>query len=112
VNPIPPPSDSTIGWNQSRSKVKAIVKSASILNGRRGAMSEVRLPNLGEIDEVTVVDWLKKEGETLKTGEDLLEVETEKTTFVIETPQAGRLVRIVKKKGEKARLDDLLAEIE
>ncbi len=75
-------------------------------------MSEVRLPNLGEIDEVTVVDWLKKEGETLKTGEDLLEVETEKTTFVIETPQAGQLVRIVKKKGERARLDDLLAEIE
>jgi len=75
-------------------------------------MSEVRLPNLGEIDAVTVVDWLKKEGETLKAGEDLLEVETEKTTFVIETPKAGRLVRIVKKKGEKARLDDLLAEIE
>ena len=75
-------------------------------------MTEVRLPNLGEIDEVTVVDWLKKEGETLKAGEDLLEVETEKTTFVIETPQAGQLVRIVKKKGEKARLDDLLAEIE
>jgi len=75
-------------------------------------MSEVYLPNLGEIDEVTVVAWLKKEGETLKTGEDLLEVETEKTTFVIETPQAGQLVRIVKKKGEKARLDDLLAEIE
>ncbi|MCK4392704.1 hypothetical protein KAX17_07330 [Candidatus Bipolaricaulota bacterium] len=75
-------------------------------------MSEVRLPNLGEIDEVTVVDWLKKEGETLKAGEDLLEVETEKTTFVIETPQAGQLVRIVKKKGERACLDDLLAEIE
>jgi len=75
-------------------------------------MTEVRLPNLGEIDEVTVVAWLKKEGETLKAGEALLEVETEKTTFVIETPQAGRLVRIVKKKGEKARLDDLLAEIE
>jgi len=75
-------------------------------------MSEVYLPNLGEIDEVTVVDWLKKEGETLKAGEDLLEVETEKTTFVIETPQAGRLARIVKKKGESARLDDLLAEIE
>ena len=75
-------------------------------------MSEVRLPNLGEIDEVTVVDWLKKEGETLKAGEALLEVETEKTTFVIEAPQAGQLVRIVKKKGERARLDDLLAEIE
>ena len=73
--------------------------------------AEVRLPDLGEIDEVTVVKWLKKEGEVLKAGEELLEVETEKTTFVIEAPQAGQLNRIVKKEGQKARFDDLLAKI-
>jgi len=74
-------------------------------------LGELRLPDLGEVDEVTVVKWLKKEGELLKAGEDLLEVETEKTTFVIEAPQAGCLKSIVRKEGEKARLDDLLAEI-
>jgi len=74
-------------------------------------LGEVRLPDLGEVDEVTVVKWLKKEGEVLKAGEDLLEVETEKTTFVIEAPQAGRLNRIIKHEGQKAHLDDLLAEI-
>ena len=74
-------------------------------------LGELRLPDLGEVDEVTVVKWLKKEGELLKAGEDLLEVETEKTTFVIEAPQAGYLKSIVRKEGEKARLDDLLAEI-
>ena len=74
-------------------------------------LGELRLPDLGEVDEVTVVKWLKKEGELLKAGEDLLEVETEKTTFVIEAPQTGYLMSIVRKEGEKARLDDLLAEI-
>jgi len=74
-------------------------------------LGELRLPDLGEVDEVTVVKWLKKEGELLKAGEDLLEVETEKTTFVIEAPQTGCLKSIVRKEGEKARLDDLLAEI-
>ncbi len=72
---------------------------------------EVRLPDLGEVDEVTVVKWLKEEGDVLAAGEELVEVETEKTTFVIEAPQAGQLNHIVKKEGEKAHLDDLLAEI-
>ena len=73
---------------------------------------EVRLPDLGEVNEVTIIAWLKEEGESLKAGEDLVEVETEKTTFVIDTPRDGRLKRIVKKEGEKAHLNDLLAEIE
>ena len=73
---------------------------------------EVRLPDLGEVDEVTIIAWLNEEGETLRAGEDLIEVETEKTTFVIDAPSDGRLKRIVKKEGEKAHLNDLLAEIE
>ena len=73
---------------------------------------EVRLPDLGEVDEVTVIAWLKEEGETLNAGEDLVELETEKTTFVVDAPHDGLLKRIVKKEGEKVHLNDLLAEIE
>jgi 2-oxoglutarate dehydrogenase E2 component (dihydrolipoamide succinyltransferase) len=75
-------------------------------------LNEVRLPDLGEVDEVTITAWLKEEGEALKAGEDLVEVETEKTTFVIDAPRDGLLKRIVKKEEEKAHLNDLLAEIE
>lgn len=74
-------------------------------------MTEVCLPDLGEISEVTVVDWLRQEGETIVAGEGLVEVETEKTTFVVEAPQDGKLVLIVKKKGDKARINELLARI-
>ncbi len=74
-------------------------------------MTEVRLPDLGEINEVTVVDWLRQEGETVVAGEELVEVETEKTTFVVEAPQDGKLALIVKKKGDKARINELLARI-
>jgi len=74
-------------------------------------MTEVRLPDLGEINEVTVVDWLRQEGETVVAGEGLVEVETEKTTFVVEAPQDGKLALIVKKKGDKARINELLARI-
>jgi len=74
-------------------------------------MTEVRLPDLGEISEVTVVNWLKQEGEAIVAGEGLVEVETEKTTFVVEAPQAGKLTQIVKKKGDKAQINELLARI-
>ncbi len=74
--------------------------------------TEVRLPDLGEVEEVTVTSWLKQEGEMVEEGEDLLEVETEKTTFVVEAPKSGKLARIIKKQGDKARTDELLAEID
>lgn len=74
-------------------------------------MTEVYLPDLGEINEVTVVDWLRQEGETVVAGEGLVEVETEKTTFVVEAPQDGKLALIVKKKGDKVRINELLARI-
>ncbi|RLE36818.1 hypothetical protein DRJ23_06805 [Candidatus Acetothermia bacterium] len=77
-----------------------------------GDRIEVRLPDLGEVEEVTITSWLKAEGEHVAAGEDLLEVETEKTTFVVEAPAAGRIARILKQEGEKAKRDELLAEID
>ncbi len=77
-----------------------------------GDRIEVRLPDLGEVEEVTITSWLKAEGEHVAAGEDLLEVETEKTTFVVEAPADGRLARILKQEGEKAKRDELLAEID
>ncbi len=74
--------------------------------------TEVRLPDLGEVEEVTVTAWLRQEGDTVAEGEDLLEVETEKTTFVVAAPVDGRLARIIKREGEKAKRNELLAEID
>ena len=75
-------------------------------------MYDVRLPDLGEVTDVVIVTWLKREGDLVSMDEELVEVETEKTTFVIEAPKTGRLVRIVKQENEKVRRHDLLAQIE
>lgn len=74
-------------------------------------MNELRLPDLGEIDEVKVVGWLKKIGDRVEPGEELLEVETNKTTFVVEAEIGGKITRILVDVGEKASRGDLLAEI-
>ena len=69
------------------------------------------LPDLGEVDEVTIVEWLKKEGDTFDLGDDLVEVETEKTTFVVDAPRAGKIERVMLHAGEKARIGTHLAEL-
>jgi len=71
----------------------------------------LHLPDLGEVDEVAIVEWLKGEGATFAAGDDLVEVETEKTTFIVDAPVAGRIEHILCKAGEKARVGDRLAEL-
>ena len=71
----------------------------------------LRLPDLGEVDEVAIVEWLKGEGAAFAGGDDLVEVETEKTTFIVDAPAAGRIKHILLDAGAKARTGDRLAEL-
>ncbi len=74
--------------------------------------TEIRLPDLGEIDEARVVQWLRDVDAVVATDEDLLEVETEKTTFVVPSPIAGRLIEIVAPEGESVKRGGVLGRIE
>lgn len=63
---------------------------------------EVKLPKLGEsIVSATVVQWFKKEGESIKMDEPLLEVSTDKVNSEIPSPADGTLVKIVAKPEEE-----------
>lgn len=56
----------------------------------------VRMPKWGlSMQEGCVVDWLKREGETVAEGEELVEIETAKIVNVAESPAAGVLRRVV-----------------
>jgi 2-oxoglutarate dehydrogenase E2 component (dihydrolipoamide succinyltransferase) len=73
---------------------------------------DVRLPDLGEVDEVRVVQWLRGIGSTVAEGEDLLEVETEKTTFVVPAPASGRLIEIAAVEGATIQRGGVLGRID
>jgi len=72
----------------------------------------IRLPDLGDVADVRIVLWLKGAGDPVEEGEDLLEVETEKTTFVVPAPGTGRLARVAVAEGETAVRGDVLGEID
>ena len=73
---------------------------------------ELRLPDLGEVEDVRVIEWLKAVGDRVQEGDDLVEVETEKTTFVIPSPRSGRLVKIVADEGASVVRDGLIGELD
>jgi len=73
---------------------------------------EIRLPDLGDVQEVRVVGWLVAVGERVSEGDDLLEVETEKTTFVVPAPSSGRLVDVAVGEGETVERGGLLGRID
>jgi pyruvate dehydrogenase E2 component (dihydrolipoamide acetyltransferase) len=60
------------------------------------AMELIRIPKFSEnMEEATIVEWLKAEGETVAAGELLLSVITDKADFEIESPASGTLLKIV-----------------
>ncbi len=56
----------------------------------------VRMPKLSyQMDQGTIVRWHKEEGDTVKKGEILLELETDKAVFEFESPEAGVLRKVL-----------------
>ncbi|MEM5948620.1 dihydrolipoamide acetyltransferase family protein [Spirochaetia bacterium 38H-sp] len=63
------------------------------------------------MEEGTIVEWHKKEGDNVETGDVICEVETDKATMDYESSQSGTLLRIIKQQGDKARVGEAIAII-
>ncbi|MDX6514437.1 MAG: hypothetical protein QOH73_103, partial [Gaiellaceae bacterium] len=63
--------------------------------------NEVKLPRLGQgMESGTIIKWLKSEGDAVKKGEPLYELDTDKVTQEVEAPFAGVLLKIAVNEGE------------
>lgn len=72
----------------------------------------ITMPRLSDtMEEGTVATWLKKVGDTVKEGDILAEIETDKATMEFEAFYAGTLLHIGIQEGESAPVDSLLAII-
>jgi len=74
---------------------------------------ELRVPSLGEsITEVFIGEWRKQVGERAASGENLVEIESDKATVELAAPQAGVVAQILKKKGETATVGEVIGFLE
>jgi 2-oxoglutarate dehydrogenase E2 component (dihydrolipoamide succinyltransferase) len=75
-------------------------------------MIDIRIPTVGEsISEVTLVKWLRKEGDWVERDEVVAELESEKATFEINAEQAG-LLHPLAAEGDTLRIGDIACRID
>lgn len=75
-------------------------------------MIEIKVPAVGEsITEVTLVQWLKKDGEWVERDEVICELESEKATFELNAEQAG-ILHYVAKEGDDINIGDVACKID
>src|SRR5438034_8222734 len=74
---------------------------------------ELVVPSVGEsITEVEIGEWLKKEGEPVNQDEPVVVIETEKVTVELPAPTAGTITSMLKQKGDKASVGDVIGYME
>jgi 2-oxoglutarate dehydrogenase E2 component (dihydrolipoamide succinyltransferase) len=70
---------------------------------------ELKVPMVGEsITEVEIGDWLRSEGETVERDEPVVVIETEKATVELPAPVSGSVTKILKQRGEKASVGEVI----
>lgn len=71
------------------------------------------VPHLGDsVIEATIIKWTKKQGDTVRLGETVVELETEKANFEVAAEATGILASIAKKADEDVEVGDILGTIE
>src|SRR5579872_4585927 len=67
--------------------------------------AEITMPQLSDtMSEGTVVKWHKKEGDKIKSGEEIADIETDKATMPMEAFDAGTLAVILVAEGQKVKV--------
>ncbi len=73
-------------------------------------MTQITVPEVGEsVTEATVGEWLKKPGDSVKAGDPVVELETDKVNLEITANEDGTLQEILKQSGETVVVGDVLA---
>ncbi len=76
-------------------------------------MIDIKVPAVGEsISEVTLLKWLKGDGDYVERDEVIAELESEKATFEVNAEQAGVFKREPINEGDSIKIGDLLAHID
>ena len=75
--------------------------------------TEIKLPSLGEnVESGDVLSILVSEGETVTADQDLLELETDKATMPVPSPEAGTITKILVSEGDTVAVGAAIFEIE
>jgi pyruvate dehydrogenase E2 component (dihydrolipoamide acetyltransferase) len=80
---------------------------------RIAIVTTLRVPKTGGIPttKVIVVKWLKRKGQKVRQGEPLVELQTDKVNYELDSPVEGVLLEIVVKEDAEVPVGDTLCHI-
>jgi dihydrolipoamide dehydrogenase len=73
---------------------------------------ELRIPDIGNFTDVSVVDVLVKPGDVVELESPLVTIETDKASMDVPASAAGRITDVLLKRGDKVSKDSLIARLE
>ena len=77
-----------------------------------GGVVEIVVPDIGDFDEVAVIEVMVKAGDTVKVEQSLITVESDKASMEIPSSHAGVIKELKVKVGDKVKKGSLLALVE
>lgn len=67
------------------------------------------VPDIGDAERIELVGWNVAAGDAVQVDQELCELVTDKASFPLESPYAGRIVEIRVQRGSLVRVGDVLA---
>jgi 2-oxoglutarate dehydrogenase E2 component (dihydrolipoamide succinyltransferase) len=111
--PASAPSPATEPAPQAQAAAPApVAEAAPVAKATGKGVIEIKVPAVGEsITEVTLLKWLKKEGDLVSRDEVIAEMESEKATFELNAEEAGKLSTKANE-GDTIKIGDIVASID
>jgi pyruvate dehydrogenase E2 component (dihydrolipoamide acetyltransferase) len=108
------PTDRAIEAKQAVAPVQtAQAATNSVASGASiSAAVEVRVPDIGDFKDVTVIEVMVKPGDAIRLEQSLITVESDKASMEIPSSAAGLIKELKVKLGDKVNVGDLLAILE
>ena len=76
------------------------------------ATKQILVPDIGDFEEVAIIEVYIKVGDTLEAEDSVVALESEKAVIDIPSPYAGKVTKVLVKEGDLVSKDTLVAEIE
>ena len=76
------------------------------------AVEQIKIPNLGDIDEVEVIELCVSPGDQVETNDTILVIESDKASMDVPAGMAGKIVALTVTEGDQVSEGSVIAEIE
>jgi pyruvate dehydrogenase E2 component (dihydrolipoamide acetyltransferase) len=112
ASPAPSPQPSPASGRGSEPAPPPAEPAAAAGGGRQGGPVDVVVPDIGDFDEVTVIEVMVAAGDTVKVEQSLVTVESDKASMEIPSSHAGVVKDVKVKVGDKVAKGSLLAVLD